>query len=322
MSSRPDTTFVVESPESQTLTILQHGVETRYNIAQLLAFRNNLEEELEKHSAFQSYFEQTAIELEFKKLEFEENGYAKWWAHARRYAKFVHKAKAEKETLESLKDWVITLFSGECSEEQREAYVDVALKGHLLETLGSQKKLDEFYADSGAAAAREGFKGDMYQFVKNGWTYEKIQTVYRGLCEEAKKLSRFAGTFGERAFKMNEVAGLERAKYGQNVRIANDPARGSQESASPWSSRPAVQPTPSGRIQTARTQVATKPLGLPFERTPDGHINNCSLAVGEDSKNCQICNGFCPDQAKFNQQQTSPVSQPVKKRQHNMPKDG
>jgi len=322
--SRPETTFEVASPENQTLTILQHGLRTQYNIAQLLAFRHNLEEELEKHSSHQSYFEQTAIELEFKKLEFEENGYAKWWSHARRCAKYVHKAKAEKETLESLKDWVITLFSEDLNEVDREAYVDVAFRGYLLETLGSQKKVDEFQVDPTYSLRREQFKADMLQFVKNGWSYEKIQTTYRNLCEEAKKLSRFAGTFGERAFKMNEVAGLEKAKYGQNVRIAapSEP-RGSQESASPWSSRPAIQSAPSGRIETARTQVATKPLGLPFERTPDGTINNCSLALGEEAKGCQICGGFCPDQARFNQlAKTSPASQPVKKRQHTMPKDG
>jgi hypothetical protein len=36
-----------------------------------------------------------------------------------------------------------------------------------------------------------------------------------------------------------------------------------------------------------------------YERTPDGHINNCALANGDDEKNCQICNGKCPDKAKF-----------------------
>lgn len=30
-------------------------------------------------------------------------------------------------------------------------------------------------------------------------------------------------------------------------------------------------------------------------RTPDGHINNCSLYNGEDEKDCQMCGGKCPD---------------------------
>ena len=41
------------------------------------------------------------------------------------------------------------------------------------------------------------------------------------------------------------------------------------------------------------------PKGYRFERTPDGHINNCSLAHGEPEKDCQICNGHCPDRRSF-----------------------
>jgi hypothetical protein len=36
-----------------------------------------------------------------------------------------------------------------------------------------------------------------------------------------------------------------------------------------------------------------------FERTPDGDINNCSMAFGEGPEGCQICNGSCPDRARF-----------------------
>jgi hypothetical protein len=34
-------------------------------------------------------------------------------------------------------------------------------------------------------------------------------------------------------------------------------------------------------------------------RTPKGHINNCSLAHGEDEATCQVCNGNCPDRKLF-----------------------
>jgi len=33
-------------------------------------------------------------------------------------------------------------------------------------------------------------------------------------------------------------------------------------------------------------------------RTPEGFINNCSLAHGEDEASCQVCNGNCPDRDK------------------------
>jgi hypothetical protein len=34
-------------------------------------------------------------------------------------------------------------------------------------------------------------------------------------------------------------------------------------------------------------------------RTPDGYINNCSLANGDQEKNCQVCLGTCPDRERF-----------------------
>jgi hypothetical protein len=45
--------------------------------------------------------------------------------------------------------------------------------------------------------------------------------------------------------------------------------------------------------------VASPTLLDRFERTPDGHVNNCSLANGEAERDCQICEGACPDRVKF-----------------------
>lgn len=43
----------------------------------------------------------------------------------------------------------------------------------------------------------------------------------------------------------------------------------------------------------------SKTLDANLERTPDGHINNCSIANGEPETGCQICRGNCPDRKKF-----------------------
>lgn len=34
-------------------------------------------------------------------------------------------------------------------------------------------------------------------------------------------------------------------------------------------------------------------------RTPEGHIDNCSLANGAPEQHCQICKGDCPDREKY-----------------------
>jgi hypothetical protein len=43
-----------------------------------------------------------------------------------------------------------------------------------------------------------------------------------------------------------------------------------------------------------RSEVSSR-----FPRTPDGHINNCSIANWEPEKDCQVCKGSCPDREKF-----------------------
>lgn len=41
--------------------------------------------------------------------------------------------------------------------------------------------------------------------------------------------------------------------------------------------------------------------GLPATtiRAPNGTVNNCSLAVGDNERECQICGGACPDKARY-----------------------
>lgn len=47
-------------------------------------------------------------------------------------------------------------------------------------------------------------------------------------------------------------------------------------------------------------RVRNGPTGLSrFERTPEGHINNCALANDEPESTCQVCCGRCPDRSKF-----------------------
>lgn len=38
---------------------------------------------------------------------------------------------------------------------------------------------------------------------------------------------------------------------------------------------------------------------LDLERSPDGDINNCALANGLAAKDCQMCEGDCPDRVRF-----------------------
>lgn len=63
---------------------------------------------------------------------------------------------------------------------------------------------------------------------------------------------------------------------------------------------------PEGNVKRAEVKVreyaeraANPSLPPVMLRTPEGHINNCSLANGDAEKNCQICGGNCPDKDLF-----------------------
>jgi hypothetical protein len=51
-----------------------------------------------------------------------------------------------------------------------------------------------------------------------------------------------------------------------------------------------------------------------FPRNTDGRINNCSLANSDDEKDCQICNGTCPDRARYRKHEQLPIVAPPQQR--------
>lgn len=56
--------------------------------------------------------------------------------------------------------------------------------------------------------------------------------------------------------------------------------------------------TPEGANRSTRFDFREKSKSKILLRTPEGFINNCSLANGEKEADCQICNGNCPDRDK------------------------
>lgn len=50
--------------------------------------------------------------------------------------------------------------------------------------------------------------------------------------------------------------------------------------------------------------------GVRLPRCPDGRINNCALANGDDEVNCQMCNCLCPDRKKYGVKDTTIASAP------------
>ena len=52
-------------------------------------------------------------------------------------------------------------------------------------------------------------------------------------------------------------------------------------------------------IAEGRVAKALQAPETDYARTPDGHINNCSIANGMEEEGCRMCDGRCPDRERF-----------------------
>lgn len=203
-----------ESTENQTATLrLAEDKIVTYNLATLFEFRNDLASANASHSALQQFWETLACDLIFRAREFEEDGFAKWWAHSRRYARYVLRTMQARETIDMIKDWVIILFSSDVSEASRRDYAIAAWKGFLIERHGSDAAADKAIAAMRAPNVDQ-FAADMYAYVAGGWPYETVMATKRMLDEQAEKVRSIAKTLQDRSFKMHEFTELEKAKFG------------------------------------------------------------------------------------------------------------
>lgn len=85
------------------------------------------------------------IAVEKKKLlgEFVDGAYATYMAHVRRYARLFLKASDEKETLSSIEDTVVTLFSKATTDDQRKEYA-VCMVDFLMASSVGKKELTAY----------------------------------------------------------------------------------------------------------------------------------------------------------------------------------
>jgi hypothetical protein len=204
----------VRSPEEQTAEVrYEDGRTFTYDLATLFEFRTDLATANAQHPALQQFWETLAVDLMFRAREFAEDGSAKWWAHSRRYARYVLRLTGQRETIEALKDWVIVLFGADVTPALRHDHALASWRGFLIERHGSDAAADRAIA-TGKAASIDGFEQAMYVYFDAGWTYERVTQTSRWLEEQAEKVKSVAKTLQDRSFKMHEFTELERAKFG------------------------------------------------------------------------------------------------------------
>lgn len=204
------------APELQTAEIeYEDGRRYQYNLCSLFEFRKDLATANAQHSAIQQFWETLAVDLIFSARQFEEDGYARWWAHARRHARFVLRTMGARDTIELVKDWVVTLFNASVEGEERTDFARAAWKGQLIERHGSDAAADKAIAlNKSGLQDLAVFEQNMYVYFDAGWTYEQIMKTLRTLEEQAQKVQTIAKTLQDRSFKMHEFTELEKAKFG------------------------------------------------------------------------------------------------------------
>jgi hypothetical protein len=208
----------VQSVEDQPVSVAWNGQTSSYNLAHLLSFKTNLEDAIANHASTQAYWEQLAIEFQSQAQRFETEGYARWWAHSRRYSRLVMRALQVSETLESLKDWVITVYSKDTTGLELDGYVESGYRGWLLEKHHTLAKVEAFLKkQEGTEDPLPGFadfRGMMLSYVSGGWHYEDVVATLRTLKDQAAKVSVVAKNLNNAAFDMKAYKDLMVAKFG------------------------------------------------------------------------------------------------------------
>lgn len=174
------------------------------DIVELLSFdENQLEDLYRDHAATQAYWEQMAINLKNDYEKFSEEFEKKWWAHNKRFAKFVLQGYGEKTiTLDSLKDMTILICSQDTSVQERERYASIAYK------TVSKKGLD--FVD----VSEEDFIKQMYKYLlmSPSWYFETVSETSKWMEKNYLTIANIAKRLDSRSFHMKELTSLLMAK--------------------------------------------------------------------------------------------------------------
>ncbi len=188
-----------------TIAIKSNGVEysvdeymEEKNITDLLTLdTERIHETLETHAANQAYWEALAVKLKNKLESFENEWCKKWWAHSRKFAKYVLFGYGDtKPTVDSVKDMVILIYSEDTTDLEREKYSKIAFEMAV-------KRRQTYKSE-------EEFRLDMYKYSK--WYFEVITRTLGKMKEDYEIVHIVAKRFDSRSFHVGNLVELVKAK--------------------------------------------------------------------------------------------------------------
>jgi len=188
------------NPTGITATVGQELEEE--NIIELLSFsEDRISEILETHAANQAYWEALAVRLKNKSKMFEDEWCKKWWAHNKTYAKYVLIGYGDtKPTVESVKDMVISIFSEDVSDREKDKFL------HFAYETASKKRNVNY--------SKEEFSMDMFKYIllDPSWYFETIVRASNKYLEDYEIIQTVAKNLYARSFHIEDLIKLIKPK--------------------------------------------------------------------------------------------------------------
>jgi len=176
------------------------------DIVDLLEFDENCLEDLYlDHAAIQARWEQIAINLRNEYERFTEEFEKKWWAHNKRFAKYVLIGYGEKKpTIDTIKDTVILMCSSETTELEKERYASIAYASASLKG----KDFESYDLDS--------FQKIMYKYLNMtpAWSFETLINTTKHMEKNFLTFQNIAKRLDSRSYHMKDLTSLLQAKHG------------------------------------------------------------------------------------------------------------
>lgn len=195
-SSPTDIKFVRGNDVEEVLDILSH-----------LKFTDDIQRANEEHPGLQAYFECVAAESAGDLQCYEEITFTRWWAHHRLNARHYLLGRDRKDTVDSLRDAVVTIFSHNVSPDERRMYARYIYLGRLREGMGNAdaKHVFDTQLESGDIhSIIDGVIADVWKFCDEGQTYESIHEDHATFRAEAAKTRALANAFATRGFRIGD----------------------------------------------------------------------------------------------------------------------
>jgi len=145
--------------------------------------------------------------------DFVDGAYAAYMAHVRRYARLLIKANDEKETLSSIEDMVVLLFSKATTDDQRKEYAIRLADLHFSIVLGKKLDVIQFAKDHEEEYNKKLLEiyQDFYRYQLAGQYYEDYTSRKRVLEAEEADAEALVEAYRQRAHCLVAIAANLRA---------------------------------------------------------------------------------------------------------------